>query len=78
MGEEVDVIFEVNETNRPHITDRSVARLGSVSLLGESAVDISPVVGRHADPRVGLRPARAPGRRTVRHHRLRPVRESRS
>ncbi len=41
-GETVDVTFQVNEKNRPLITDRSVARLGSVSLLGQSAVDISP------------------------------------
>lgn len=42
VGEQVDVIFEVNEKYQPQITDRSVARLGSVSLLGESAVDITP------------------------------------
>jgi phospholipid/cholesterol/gamma-HCH transport system substrate-binding protein len=42
VGEQVDVSFEVTENMRERITDRSVARLGSVSLLGESAVDISP------------------------------------
>ncbi|MFN7916843.1 MAG: MlaD family protein [Vicinamibacterales bacterium] len=41
-GEDVDVTFQVNEKNRPLITDKSVARLGSVSLLGQSAVDITP------------------------------------
>lgn len=41
-GTDVDVTFQVNERNRPLITDKSVARLGSVSLLGQSAVDISP------------------------------------
>ena len=41
-GEDVDVTFQVNEKNRPLITDRSVAKLGSVSLLGQSAVDITP------------------------------------
>ncbi len=41
-GTDVDVTFQVNERNRPLITDNSVARLGSVSLLGQSAVDISP------------------------------------
>src|SRR5215470_8715794 len=40
-GEQVDVIFEVRTTMRPRITDKSQASLGSVSLLGESAVDIS-------------------------------------
>jgi phospholipid/cholesterol/gamma-HCH transport system substrate-binding protein len=41
-GDEVDVTFQVKEDHRRLITDQSVARLGSVSLLGESAVDISP------------------------------------
>lgn len=41
-GEQVDVTFEVNASYRSRITDRSVAKLGSVSLLGESAVDITP------------------------------------
>jgi phospholipid/cholesterol/gamma-HCH transport system substrate-binding protein len=42
VGEEVEVTFQVNTNNKPLITDQSVARLGSVSLLGQSAVDISP------------------------------------
>lgn len=42
VGEQVDVVFEVNKKFQPQITDRSIARLGAVSLLGESAVDISP------------------------------------
>ena len=41
-GEDVDVTFEVNKNVRARITDKSVAFLGSVSLLGESAVDITP------------------------------------
>src|SRR5204863_6343144 len=41
-GEQVDVIFEVKKDQRPRITDKSVATLGSVSLLGESAIDITP------------------------------------
>ena len=41
-GEEVEVVFQVNEKDKPLITDKSVARLGSVSLLGQSAVDITP------------------------------------
>jgi phospholipid/cholesterol/gamma-HCH transport system substrate-binding protein len=41
-GEQVDVSFQVKESNRPLITTASVAKLGSVSLLGESAVDITP------------------------------------
>jgi phospholipid/cholesterol/gamma-HCH transport system substrate-binding protein len=41
-GEQVDVVFEVNKHVRPQITTASVAKLGSVSLLGEGAVDITP------------------------------------
>jgi phospholipid/cholesterol/gamma-HCH transport system substrate-binding protein len=40
-GDQVDVTFEVNKENRTRITDRSTAVLGSVSLLGTSAVDIT-------------------------------------
>ena len=41
VGEEVDVSFTVNEGYRDRIRTGSTASLGSVSLLGESAVDIS-------------------------------------
>jgi phospholipid/cholesterol/gamma-HCH transport system substrate-binding protein len=41
-GESVEVVFEVNRAYRDRITTDSVATLGSVSLLGESAVDITP------------------------------------
>src|SRR3954471_3376370 len=40
-GEQVDVTFEVRKTVRERITEKSIASLGSVSLLGESAVDIT-------------------------------------
>lgn len=39
---QVEVTFDVNQSVRNKITDQSVAVLGSVSLLGESAVDITP------------------------------------
>jgi phospholipid/cholesterol/gamma-HCH transport system substrate-binding protein len=42
--EHVDVIFEVNKSQRQRITSESKAELGSISLLGESAVDISPSI----------------------------------
>src|SRR6185503_14550247 len=42
VDELVEVEFEVNERWRERITTSSVARLGSVSLLGEAAVDITP------------------------------------
>jgi len=41
--DEVEVIFEVNKSVRSRITDKSVATLGSVSLLGQAAVDIKPM-----------------------------------
>jgi phospholipid/cholesterol/gamma-HCH transport system substrate-binding protein len=41
-GEEVDLSLEVNKEHRNQITTASVARLGSISLLGEGAVDITP------------------------------------
>lgn len=41
-GDQVDVIFEVNRDVRATITDRSIAALGAVSVLGTSAVDITP------------------------------------
>ena len=40
-GDQVDVVFDVNKEYRPHITTNSNAVLGSVSLLGLSAVDIT-------------------------------------
>src|ERR1700680_1952436 len=42
VGDQVDVVLEVNKSMRPRITSGSTASLGSVSLLGESAVDVSP------------------------------------
>jgi phospholipid/cholesterol/gamma-HCH transport system substrate-binding protein len=41
-GDQVDVTFQVNKAVRELITSTSVATLGSVSLLGEAAVDITP------------------------------------
>lgn len=41
LGDKVEVTMEVAKDQQPRITDRSTAALGSVSLLGEAAVDIS-------------------------------------
>jgi len=41
VGDEVDVSFQVNEVHSERIRTGSIATLGSISLLGESAVDIS-------------------------------------
>ena len=40
-GENVDVAFEINQTYRDRVTTASTATVGSVSLLGEGAVDIT-------------------------------------
>jgi phospholipid/cholesterol/gamma-HCH transport system substrate-binding protein len=42
VGDRVEVTMELKEENRQRITTESRAKLGSVSLLGESAVDITP------------------------------------
>ena len=59
VGDKVDVSFEVNKDVRPRITDRSTATLGSVSLLGESAVDITPASNGTPIPEWGYVPERA-------------------
>jgi phospholipid/cholesterol/gamma-HCH transport system substrate-binding protein len=41
-GDQIDVTFQVNKEVRDRLTSTSVATLGSVSLLGEAAVDITP------------------------------------
>jgi phospholipid/cholesterol/gamma-HCH transport system substrate-binding protein len=55
-GEQVDVVFEVNKNVRERITDKSVAFLGSVSLLGSSAVDITPMTTGTPIPEYGYVP----------------------
>jgi phospholipid/cholesterol/gamma-HCH transport system substrate-binding protein len=42
IGEQVEVTMEIEEEHQPRITTASRAVLGSVSLLGEGAVDITP------------------------------------
>ena len=62
-GEQIDITFQVNKELRDKITDRSTAVLGSVSLLGEGAVDITPSTKGTPIPDYGYVPAaRAPGR----------------
>ena len=41
-GDQIEVTFQVNKEVQDRITSSSVATLGSVSLLGEAAVDITP------------------------------------
>ncbi|MBI2187608.1 MAG: MCE family protein [Acidobacteria bacterium] len=41
IGDRVEVTFELSDRMRPRVTTASTAALGSVSLLGESAIDIT-------------------------------------
>jgi phospholipid/cholesterol/gamma-HCH transport system substrate-binding protein len=56
VGEQVDITFDVNNKLRDRITTGSVARLGSVSLLGEGAVDITPSTQGTPIPEFGYVP----------------------
>jgi len=55
-GEQVEVTFEIREEMQSRVTSMSTATLGSVSLLGESAVDISPSTQGAPIPRWGYVP----------------------
>jgi phospholipid/cholesterol/gamma-HCH transport system substrate-binding protein len=55
-GEQVDVVFDVNRKVQERITDKSIAFLGSVSLLGSSAVDITPATTGTPIPEYGYVP----------------------
>jgi phospholipid/cholesterol/gamma-HCH transport system substrate-binding protein len=60
VGDKVEVTFEVSKNMQPRVTTASRAVLGSVSLLGESAVDISPATGGTPIPEWGYVPAGPP------------------
>ena len=53
VGDKVEVTLEVSKEQQPRITGKSVAALGSVSLLGEGAVDITPESGGTPIPEWG-------------------------
>lgn len=62
IGDQVEVSFEISEDMRSRVTSNSTAALGSVSLLGEAAVDITPSSSGTPIPEWGYVPAgRAPG-----------------
>jgi phospholipid/cholesterol/gamma-HCH transport system substrate-binding protein len=42
VGERVEVTFEISKAQRPRVTTTSTATVGSVSLLGEGALDLTP------------------------------------
>jgi phospholipid/cholesterol/gamma-HCH transport system substrate-binding protein len=58
LGDRVEVTFELSERMRPRITTRSSAALGSVSLLGESAIDITASTAGTPIPEWGYVPTR--------------------
>ena len=61
-GSEVEVRLKVNEENKSRITDQSRASIGSLSLLGEPVIDISPSTqGRQLENGESLPAGRAPG-----------------
>jgi phospholipid/cholesterol/gamma-HCH transport system substrate-binding protein len=61
-GDRVDITFELSKDMRARVTDQSVAIIGSVSLLGESALDIKAATGGTPVPAWGyVKTARTPG-----------------
>ena len=66
VGDKVEIIMEVNKDQQARITDRSIATLGSVSLLGEAAVDITANSQGMSVPQWGyVRSGPAPGSLTA-------------
>lgn len=62
IGNRVEVTFELAERMRPRVTTGSIASLGSVSLLGESSVDITASTAGPPIPEWGyVRSGRAAG-----------------
>jgi phospholipid/cholesterol/gamma-HCH transport system substrate-binding protein len=57
VGERVEVTFEIREEMRSRVTTMSRATLGSVSLLGEGSVDITPSTEGTPIPDWGYVPA---------------------
>jgi phospholipid/cholesterol/gamma-HCH transport system substrate-binding protein len=57
VGDKVEVTFEIAKSMQPRVTTGSRATLGSVSLLGESAVDITPASQGSPIPEWGYVPA---------------------
>jgi phospholipid/cholesterol/gamma-HCH transport system substrate-binding protein len=56
VGDRVEVTLQVKKSQRQRITTGSVAKLGSISLLGESAVDITPSTSGTPIPEWGYVP----------------------
>jgi phospholipid/cholesterol/gamma-HCH transport system substrate-binding protein len=56
-GDRVELTLRVSNDVRPRITDKSVASIGSVSLLGEGAIDITPASSGTPIPEWGYVPS---------------------
>jgi phospholipid/cholesterol/gamma-HCH transport system substrate-binding protein len=62
VGANVQVTMEVNQENKTRITDQSRAAIGSLSLLGEPIIEISPSAeGRQLKDGDFIQSARTPG-----------------
>ena len=61
IGERVEVTFELSDQMQPRITTASNATLGSVSLLGESSIDITPATQGAPIPEWGYVPSAPAG-----------------
>jgi phospholipid/cholesterol/gamma-HCH transport system substrate-binding protein len=57
VGEKVDVVLEVNKEQQARITTGSLAKVGSVSLLGQGSVDITASTQGSSIPDWGYVPA---------------------
>jgi phospholipid/cholesterol/gamma-HCH transport system substrate-binding protein len=57
VGSQVEVVFELARTMQPRVTTASVASLGSLSLLGQSTVDITPSLQGQPIPEWGYVPS---------------------
>src|SRR3954471_21161527 len=55
-GEQVDVVFDVNKKVQERITDKSIAFLGSVSLLGSRPLNSTPMTSGTPIPEYGYVP----------------------
>jgi phospholipid/cholesterol/gamma-HCH transport system substrate-binding protein len=61
-GADVVVTFQLSKEMQPRITSKSVATIGSVSLLGESALDVTAATGGTPIPEGGfVQSGRTPG-----------------
>lgn len=64
-GAQVDVRFELQKQMQSRVTDQSIAIIGSVSLLGEGSLDITPAMaGTPIPPNGYVKTARTPGQLT--------------